>query len=201
MLPDFPSVKTKIENATTLVVSEKTYGSPLLSKVNKKRCFEGSGISFIDNCGDYVEREIEETSTNFSLKLEEILDKGLSVYLEKSLNAVSELQQKMTKKVLEEVDIATAKAGTQINTSKKLITEIYLDGLEKIQIDFDEKGNPFLPSLAMHPNDVLKHDKRLQKYLKENPRHMGEYEKKLEEIIENKRKDWNDRESNRKLVD
>lgn len=201
MLPDFPSFKRKIEIATTFFVSEVTYGSPLLSVINKKRCFEGNGFSFIDDCGDYVEREIEETYTEASVGLNDVLDRGFLAFLEKSLEAVEELQQKMTKQVLEEVNIATAKAGTQVDAKGKLITESYLEGLEKIYVEFDERGNPYLPKLTMHPDTVLKHDKLLEEHLKENPKHMEEYEERLKEIIEIKRKEYNDRESNRKLVD
>jgi len=201
MLPDFPSFKTKIESSTINFISNRTCGSPLLSKINKKTCFEGRGFSFVDGCGDYVEKTFEKTGSEFSVSLDEVLEKGLVASIEKFLEANKEIQQKMTRMLLNEVNIATTKAGTNFKTDKKLITEIYLEGLKNVQVDFDERGNPYLPSMPMHPDDDLKYGKILDEHLKKNPNHMEEYQMKLDEIMEIKRKEWHDRESNRKLVD
>lgn len=200
ILPDFPSFKSKIERSTINYVNENIHNEPLLFEMKKKQCFEGKGFSFVDDTGDLVEREFEKTVSEFSVGIEEVLERGPVLCLEKFLELMNDFQTKIINKFFEEVEIATSKTGNQFDASEKLITEVNLKGLEKMNISFDEDGNPFLPTWFMNPSDILKHKKILEEHLKENPDYMKEYEKRLGKIIEIKRNEWNDRESNRKLV-
>ncbi|WJI09502.1 hypothetical protein FGU46_05045 [Methanobacterium sp. CWC-01] len=201
MLPDFPSIKNKLENSIFLTVSDKVHDGTFLSQIRKKTRFEGKSHSFIDSAGDYVEHEYEKVDSRFSIKDEEVLDKGIVFFVEKCLKAVQEISDKITKQFFKEIDIAVTKTGNKLDGKGKLITELYLDGLEKIQVEFDENGNPYLPTFFMHPKTIIDQDKRLSEYLKRNPSHLDEFNERLDEIIVEKRKEWDDRESNRKLVD
>ena len=71
-----------------------------------------------------------------------------------------------------------------------------LDAIEKMEIDFDEKGTPIMPEIHVSPDVMEK--LRTQKL---DPKEIVEIEKRRKQIIEKKRKEWIDRESNRKLVD
>jgi hypothetical protein len=74
--------------------------------------------------------------------------------------------------------------------------ELFLETLEKISIDFDDQGNPYLPTVVVSPELGAKLKSKLPEW-EANP----DYDKRFKELIERKRKEWNDRESHRKLVD
>jgi len=97
--------------------------------------------------------------------------------------------------VLEKV---TERTGNVVKGEKGegITPKLILDAIEKMEIGFDEKGNPIMPVLVMSPQDFEK-IKAEQKAWESD----GELEKRRREIIEKKRKEWIDRESNRKLVD
>lgn len=201
MLPDFPKLKKKTEKATIKVIGEVPFDSPLLSQVRRKTHFEGNRFSLVDENGEYIEKEYKKIQSEFSIDAKEVLERGILAYLTKFIKSGKEMQKKNVDLFLKTIEEATAKTGNQVDSKGKLLTEVYLKALEKVQVDFDENGNPYLPQLIMNPEDVSKQDERISEYLNENPKHMEEYRKKLDKIIEIKRKEWHDRESNRKLVD
>lgn len=73
--------------------------------------------------------------------------------------------------------------------------ELFLDMLEFTAFDFDDEGNPIFPSLIAHPN-VAEGLMRESKKWEQDP----DFEARHEIIIRQKRLDWRDRESRRKLV-
>lgn len=201
MLPDFTSTKKKLEKSIFPTVTGKVHDSSLLSQMPKKVRLEGKKHSFVNSTGEYVEREYKKIDSKFSVENKEVLEKGILLLVERCIQATDELNEKITKGALEEMEIAATKAGNNIDAKGKLLTDAYLDAVEKIQVDFDDEGHPYLPSFVMHPLDVLRQEKRLDDYMYKNPKHEYEFNEKLDKIIEEKRKEWHDRESNRKLVD
>lgn len=202
MLPDFLSTKKKIENAIFSTVTGKVHDGPLLSQIPKKVHLEGRKHSFVDSTGEYIENEYEKVDSQFSIKNEEVLEKGLVYLVEKCIRAITELNEKITIGVIEEMEKAAAKAGNEINADEKSPTDFILESSEKIEIDFDESGEPYLPNIyTADPRTALKLNKQLNEYFNENPNHEKEFNEKFEKIIEKKREEWHDRESDRKLVD
>lgn len=201
MLPDFKSTKKKIETAIYSTVTNKVHDGPLLSQIPKKVHLEGQKHSFIDSTGEYVENEYDKVDSQFSIGNEEVLEKGLFCLVEKCIKATDEMNEKITLGVIEEIKKAAAKAGNEINSKGKSPAEVYLESVETIQVDFDDRGDPYLPSLYTDPSTALRENKRSKEYFDKNPNHEYEFNEKLDKIIEKKREEWDDRESNRKLVD
>jgi len=197
MLPDFTSTKKKLENSIFAVTSLKAKEGPILSKVHRKTVFEGKRHSIVDSSGDFIENTYDRIASEFSVTPHEALERGIYVFVEKTLEASNEIAKKTTEGLIKEISNAATKSGNNIDASGMLFTDAYLDGLKNMHMEFDENGNPYLPTIFMHPETYKKVDERL----KENPSHILEYNKKLDEIIEIKRKEWNDRQGNKKLVD
>lgn len=201
MLPDFNSTKKKLEISIFSVASLKAKEGPIISKVNRKMVFEGKKHSIIDSSGDFIEKSYEKVASEFSVTLDEVLERGIYIFVEKSFEASNEIADKTTEGLINEISNVTSKTGNEIDASGMLFTEAYLNGLKNMYVEFDEKGNPYLPTLFLHPETYKKVDNQLREHFKENQRNIIQYNKKLEDIIELKRKEWNDRQSNRKLVD
>ena len=62
-------------------------------------------------------------------------------------------------------------------------------------IDFDEKGNPILPTIVLHPDMMKRIEGKLAEW-ESDP----ELQARRKNILAKKKEEWRDRESNRKLV-
>lgn len=83
-------------------------------------------------------------------------------------------------------------AGTATNAKgQRLSHELIRESFEKMQLNFDESGNPIMPTLVLHP-DMLKQ-------LQELPPATDEEVQAWNEMIERKRCEFNDRRRHRKL--
>jgi hypothetical protein len=83
-------------------------------------------------------------------------------------------------------------AGTATHTGGKPFSfELFLAGLEKIDISFDEEGKPELPTLVVGPE--------LGKQIRALPPPTSEQQKTMDDLIEKKRKEYNARRRDRKL--
>jgi len=69
--------------------------------------------------------------------------------------------------------------------------DLFLEMLEKIDIEFEDDGKPIMPTLIMHPDTA----QALQKL----PPPTQEQKKKLEELMQRKKQEYNDRRRHRKL--
>lgn len=107
-----------------------------------------------------------------------------------------EFVKERSKLVFEKMEEVTQKTGNVVNANSPITPQIILDALEKIQFDFDEYGNPILPSLILHPDQYERIKDEIPKWESDEG-----LRKRHRELIEKKRQEWIDRENNRKLVD
>lgn len=83
-------------------------------------------------------------------------------------------------------------AGTALDCGGKPFSfELYLESLEKIDLQFDENGNPEWPALIVGP--------QMAEYLNSLPPFTPEQQRLLDDLIETKRKEYNARKRNRNL--
>lgn len=93
------------------------------------------------------------------------------------------LLEDMTKNMFATITQITDFTGNVVDgKGKGLSYEMLLEMLEKIYIDFDEEGNPRLPSMVIHPDMA----KSFEKLISEEPL----YKKRYEEIISRKRESF-----------
>lgn len=83
-------------------------------------------------------------------------------------------------------------AGTGTDAGGKPFSfELYLTGLEKIELQFDRDGQPILPTLVVHP--------AMAKQLASLPPPTEEQQRAYNDLIERKRREFNARRRHRKL--
>ena len=93
--------------------------------------------------------------------------------------------------------VDSKKVGTSINAmGRPFSTDLLLEALERIQLDFDDDDNPKFPTMVVSPEMFEKIKDKLPA-VGEDPN----FDKRFEELILMKKQEWHDRESNRKLVD
>jgi hypothetical protein len=128
---------------------------------------------------------------------EDVIAKGAMVYVENIRNAAEEMKKQKAQYLFEKIKEVTDKTGNVVNGKGHPFSfELFVESMKKIWIEFDEKGNPHMPTMVVPPEI----GEKLRVLLPEWEKNL-EYKKIMEEIIEAKRNEWNDRESHRKLVD
>lgn len=197
MLPDFPKAKAKFQQTTTRLIDELVKREPLLSQIRRQRQFEGNRMSVGPENKEAYQSGYKEMAAELEMKREEVITMGPAAFLLKVRSMAEQLQEQQAKMVFEDLRRMVERAGTVVDAKgRELSFDLFLESFEKIWIDFDEQGKPHLPTFFVSPETGLRLKEKLTEW-NANP----EYQRKFDQIIEKKRQEWLDRESNRKLVD
>jgi len=197
MLPDFPKIKKKHVEAINKYLKELIYQDPLFSGIRVEHHFEGSRMSYKTVDGEPNETEYQAASSEFQVKREDVIAKGAMAYVENLRDAAEEMKRQKAGYFFEKMKEVTDKTGNVVNGKGHPFSfELFVESIKKIWIDFDEDGKPIMPTMVVSPELGEKLRVILPEWEK-NP----EYKKTIDDVIDKKRKEWNDRESHRKLVD
>ncbi|MEW6095401.1 MAG: hypothetical protein AB1567_02585 [bacterium] len=196
MLPDFPNLKRKLQKLLIYRMKRIHSASMPSFYAVPKRVFEGNRLIVVWEDGSSEELKIKEDKAKIDLNLQEVETITPDIILDKIDAAAKEIAMQQSKRFFEQIDKAVNKVGNVIDVKgRSLCIDDYFQLLEKIWIDFDENGEPILPTSV--PNEkTLKSISKVLSQLKTDP----ECKKRYAEIIERKKEEWRVRESNRKLV-
>lgn len=197
MLPEFPQIKVKLQEVLRLYLENLVRQEPLLSQIRHVRMFEGNGLSTQDPSGTVDRSSFKELRGDMVISREEIIQKGICAYLESINNVAQQLQKAQAQMAFQKVIESSEKIGNVVDgRGRPFDFEMFYEGAKKVQIEFDDDGNPHFPTLFVGPELGLKIKELIPEWLKND-----EYNERMRILIDEKRKEWNDRESNRKLVD
>ena len=197
MLPDYPSIKKKIQKKFVEAIKREIQKDPLLSQIKIRHVHEGDILtsSTMDGYSERVEYKL--ISAKLAITNEEIINKGPNAFFSRVDVIAREMAKQQSQLFFKKMDEVTERTGQVVDAkSKPLSPQLILKVLEKIAIDFDEYGNPIFPTLFLSPKQYEKIKDKIPKW-ESDP----ELRKKHRELIEKKRREWIDRESRRKLVD
>lgn len=197
MLPDYSNLKNKLKEVLLLRMEKiQSIHSHIISDVNRGRIFEGNKSIIIREDGSFDETNFKEIYTEFNIKVEDIENLSPEEIIQKIDDAARDLADQKTKFMFDELGKALKKVGNEINVGgRKFSIQDFFDILRKIWIDFDDAGNPYLPTIYAGEKLAKSMVEEFRKY-ENDPK----YRSQFEEIIEIKRQEWNAREDNRKLV-
>ena len=197
MLPDFPKIKKKHVETINKLLKEAIQQDPLFSGIREEHHFEGSRMSYKTVDGEADETDYQVASSEFVVKREDVIAKGAMAYVENIRGAAEEMKKQKARYLFDKMKEVTDKTGNVVDGKGRPFSfELFVESIRKIWIEFDENGNPHMPTMIVSPEIAEKLRVLLPEWDK-NP----ENKKIIDEIIEGKRKEWNDRESHRELVD
>lgn len=198
MLPDFPNIKKYIEEEFNYRIKGKINEDPFLSRIRKKRIHEGNRMTSSSMEGHTESSEFKSIASEFTeISRDEIIEKGVNAFDSRIDTMSEEFMNQLSQSFFKKMHEVTETTGNIINANGRSISpEVILEALEKVTIDFDEFGNPLLPALILHPEALEKIKDKIPKW-ETDPN----LQRKHRELIERKRREWDDRESRRKLVD
>jgi hypothetical protein len=198
MLPDFPEVKKHISQSRSAQISSGQFGDPVLAKVRSYRQHEGNRFTIIREDGtSKTSTQQEIRSETMEFRLTDIQTRGEIAIFEtvaKAHGQIAVASRRLVSERIEEEPINRFDGG-----GRKFNPEMYLEILESLQMSFDDAGNWNEPDFWQErPNPALQATVRaVRQRFDDEP----DLKSRLDALIGRKRKEFNDREANRKLVD
>jgi len=197
MLPDFDGLKRAFIQKINADMQKHVRNEPILSQIKHYRHYEGNQMNSRSMDGNVHDSNYRELSSKFEIRNDEVISGGYLTYIEKVMNTATDIQGQEVGVVFKTIGDVTEKTGNVVDgRNEPFGPEMILAAIDKVLIDFDENGNPKMPSFVFHPS-MRERVMASKAKLESDP----EFIRRHAEIIEKKRKEWHDRESNRKLVD
>ncbi len=197
MLPDFPKIKKKFEDNINIYIRKLVRQDPVFSQIREEIHFEGEKMATKTMDGELDEGGYQEISGEIKINKDEIIEKGPIAFINNIQEVAEEIKKQKAEMMFRKIDEITTKTGNKVDIKGRPLTfDVFMEMLEKLWIDFDSNGNPIMPTLVISPKLGEKMKERIVEWEK-NP----DCKKRHNELIERKRKEWNDRESHRILVD
>lgn len=195
MLPDYPEIKRKLLINFQKRMIKEPQQDPLMKLVQKRPIYEGNILEIYGINGTPEIKELKTISTEYRIKHEDLIEKGFDAYNSKFLEITEEMRKKQGKLFVETLEETTNQTGNLVDCKSRPMAEWYLEVLEK-GITFDEFGIPIMPDMFVNSSDYEKIEREYLK-LQLDPNIKG----KIKKVVERKRREWIDKENNRKLVD
>ena len=196
MLPDYCETKDQLQKVfDRLLHSLIRQRLGPLAEVPGYRVFEGTNPSIIRPDGTEDVTVLKPYGSEFEIKFEEVPHLTISDIYRRLDAMAQEMADAMAKTFYATMSEAAEQVGNVVKSSGRITPEAILEVLDKIELGFDEKGNPALTSVHIHP-DMAETLKESILSLQNDPNLRLRYE----EIIQRKREQWRVREAGRKLV-
>ena len=199
MLPDLTKVKTRLNrDLLRWVRGQIPVVAPLLQGVAKFHQHEGEIGTIVraDESEDPI--EYGSVSVESVLNREEMKRFDLEAIQQKLTEVANKIGQAQTQRLLEAAGEAADSVGNVVHASGELTPDKLLEVYRKVEMDFDPQTLQPKPGFVwtMHPDMAASVVPKVKEWEK-NPAFKAEYER----IMTVKRREWRDRETNRKLVD
>ena len=199
MLPDFIKVKDKLRKIQAYMM-EHTLLSHMgpLANIPVSIIFEGNKTVVVREDGSVEEKNLEEATAELAIRLEEVENMTTEMVFDKINRVTEEMAGKLKKSFYEQLGRSATEVGNVVSVSvggKPFSIDMYFEMLEKIEIDFDEAGNPGQIICPVNPK-LFPSIAKVISQAKDDP----DTDRRYKAIMERKREEWRARESNRKLV-
>jgi len=176
---------------------QQAQADPLLQIPKKEIHFEGNRMSNRDASGHLHETAYTRIEAKATVKHADIIEKGVFAFLEPNKHAADEMRDQAAKMAIDTLSMMTQSVGNVVDNGNKPFTfDTYLQALDTVQMDFDDAGVPQGLTWVTHPDAAPKIQAVVEEALKS-----PENQKRLKDLHARKKKEWDDRESHRKLVD
>ena len=161
--------------------------------------FEGRVLSTGDVDGKVRSSELQPFGVEFALGTEAVVKRGLDAFLEELAAAADRQRSQLTSYFLNTVHDITSEVGNAIDAEGQQLTQdLYLKFIGTPDWDFHDSGEPDLSSIVIVLDPAL--SALVEKHLPE----WGQdplFREKMATLVTQKREEWCDRESHRRLVD
>src|SRR5271157_4754647 len=154
MIPDFPKEKEKLMKYWNRYLAAKNKElMGFLGKIPTHANHEGHMWDLIQSDGSTHSQPYHEIEGMLTLEISEIPNLTPDKIRQKLDQIAEVIARQMSQKMFEEINRVTSEAGNLVNARGQPFTkELFLQMIEKIDMDFDENGNLKPPALIMNPD-------------------------------------------------
>lgn len=196
MLPNFTKAKVAIKQKfNDYFDSRIRYYNPQFSEADVSIVHEGTGTETVNADSNFHhEMTFEKTEASVTTTIDELINDPLSVFkmIDEMAKQTADQQAKI---IYDTISDVTEKSGNVTRRKGKVTPETIFEMYEKVLIAFDDEGNPQMPQIHAGTNMLEEIESALKQIQTDS-----KLSKQFNELMERKKKNWNDRENNRKLV-
>jgi len=195
MLSNYPKEKDKFkELLVRYMKNQMAQRSPFISEIPRVRVFEGKKQYLVREDGSTEESTFQEIRSDINFNIKELEDINIDSLLNKLELSAEEISKGQAKLVYDNINRVVEEVGNVVNAKGRSFSpDIILEMLEKIQVEFDDHGNPFMPSIVVNPKTA--NEINLEQVLLNS-----DTDPRFNELMDKKREEWRDREASRRLV-
>ena len=198
MIPDFPEEKERLMKFWTKYLSAKhkeflgSFGGFATYRIH-----EGHQWSFRRTDGSEDSQQYQDIQEQLEVEFSEVPNLGPDEIREKLDKVAEKTARQEIRVIFSEIDRAIRETGNEVNAhGQPLSKELFLQTIERMDMDFDEKGDWIPPTIFMHPDLWEAKKNEIRSWETDS-----EFQMKHNAIIDRKKEEWCDRENRRKLVD
>jgi hypothetical protein len=170
--------------------------APLTGTMKAHRQHEGHQFSHETLEGEIVTQKFRAVEARFEISARlspQETQEQMNRKIKEAAESIAHQSERMFFTTLDEV---TRETGNVLDArGAPFHPRMVLDLMEKMPLDFDKDGKPILPTIVLHPDMLKKIEAKIPEW-EGDP----EFKRRQAQIIERKKEEWRDRESNRKLV-
>lgn len=194
MLPTSSKLRIRlIKNMNEKIKQQMNEKSPLFQQIKRYFVFEGNKLGIVRTDGTTSVDEIKKIEVSSVIEKEEAASLGIGGLVDDISTKLAEAQSTA---IFDSLEKAISEVGNKVDGGGKSFSpELFLQAIDKLQIDF-ENGLPKLPTLTCSPDSMEHFQAVIKTTMNEDP-----FKTQFEEIINRKKKDFDEREASRKLVD
>lgn len=196
MLLRFPALDREMDELFQELVFQYSHAfDPILSEVPTYSIHEGTQTTMRQ--GDRTWGDpLREATAEYSLEHKKLKDYAIGDFVEAAKTVGGQFLDDKKRMMFETLNKATTETGNVIDgANKPLDHDHILQALEMIQIDFNAKGEPILPTMVVSPSLAP----TVQRLSSESENDAG-LKERHQKIIAQKREEFLAREADRKLV-
>lgn len=196
MLPRFVALDKRMQELFDELVFRHSHTfDPMLSQIDTYEIQEGESTVMKKGEQEWGDN-IKENVAEYAIKAEDCETFGPDEFYAFAKDIGLQFLDAKKRAMFETIAAATEATGNVVDRKgKPLDHDTILEALELIEIDFDENGEPRMPSLVVPPNMAPRLE-QLGREAESDP----EIRRRHDEIIEKKREAFVAREAARKLV-
>lgn len=198
MLPEFSRIKEQRQRMLMqFLIAQAHDESQLTRSLRVFRQQEGKCAVMRDLEGQDQHMGFDDAiSSKIEVAYKELPELTNQRVTEKLLKMAKDLGSQMDRRFIEMLNRVTSESGNVVKVSGSISPEHFEAVVKQTLIDFDEHGNPDMPSMLVGSDTHEELKRRIPEW-EADP----ENKKRMDALIEEKRAEWRDREADRKLVD
>jgi len=197
-LPLYPQLKMTLEK-WLMQIFERAARQELGPFAESPRFIQHEGTTHRYNTVEGQERSTnyQEIMLEFGLDRAQIVDMEFDDLLKLVIEKGREFGGQRARYHYQVINEVTEETGNVVDAKGQPVTlELLFEMFEGLHVAFDERGNPRLPTIVIHPNMAPRFQELVQQADADEASKV-----RMAEIIERKRKEWNEEQDRRKLVD